>query len=142
MAQRHHHPQLAMLAVVVLTSVTLNGIGAPPGRTAVGPGAEMVTSMPPADPFVVAWGAGEADVVADGLDGDGDCAVLIPLVVVVEALGVVELLVVPGLAQPATDTASAAPTNVAVRLEAVFMTSSLSPAAAARLRGKRRPVGC
>jgi hypothetical protein len=102
----------------------------------------MVTSMPPADPFVVACGAGEADVVADELDGDGDCAVPVPLVAVVEVLGVVELLVVPGLAHPARDTASAAPTNVAVRLEAVFMTSSLSPAAAARLPGKPRPVRC
>ena len=131
-----------MLAVVVLTSVTLNGIGAPPGRTAVGPGAEMVTSMPPAEPFAVACGAGEDDVVAGELDGDAVCAVEVPLVAVVEEAGVVEPVVVPGFAHPTRDTASAAPTNVTVRAEAVFMTSSLSPAAAARLRRKRRPVGC
>ena len=125
-----------MLAVVVLSSVTLKGIGAPPGRTAVGPGAVMVTSMPPADPFVVAWGAGEADVVADELDGDADGAV----VVVVEAVGVLELVVVPEFEHPARDTARAAPTNDAVRLEALFMTSSLSPAGAARLARKPRPI--
>jgi hypothetical protein len=83
-------PSWAMGAVVVLSSVMLKGIGAPPGRRAVGPGAVMVTSMPPADPFVVAWGA-EADVGAAEPDGDGDG----PVVVVVEAVGVLGLVLVP-----------------------------------------------
>jgi hypothetical protein len=96
----------------------------------------MVTSMPPADPFVVAWGAGEADGVADELDGDGDG----PVVVVVEEVGVMELVVVPEFEHPTRDTASAAPTSVAVRLEAEFMMSSLLPAAAARLARKPRSV--
>jgi hypothetical protein len=107
-----------MSAVVVLASVTLNAIGAPPVWTVVGPCAVMVTSMPPADPCDVAWGPGEVDVVTDGLDGDADC----PAVVVAE--GVVELVVVLGCEQPASATTVAAPTNVAARLEAIFMTSS------------------
>ncbi len=55
-----------------------------------------------------------------GLDGDADC----PAVVVVEAVGVLELVVVPEFEQPTRAKSVAAPTNVAARLEAVFMTPS------------------
>jgi len=97
----------------------------------------MVTSMPPADPCDPAPGVGEAgEVPGGGLDGDADC----PAVVVAEPIGVPELVVVPELEQPTRVTTIAAPTNVAARLEAVFMTPSISPAAATRLRRKRRPV--
>lgn len=109
-------PTWERLAVVVLTSVTLNGIGGPPGRTVVGPGAVMVTSMPPADPCDPAPGVGEAGEV---LDGDADAAV-----VVVEAVGVPELVVVWECEQPTKATTAAAPTNVAVSFEAVFMLPS------------------
>jgi hypothetical protein len=58
--------------------------------------------------------------VVTGLDGDADC----PAVVVAEAVGVLELVVVPEFEQPTRTRSVAAPTNVAARLEAVFMTPS------------------
>jgi hypothetical protein len=92
-------------------------MGAPPGRTVVGPGAVMVTSMPPADPCDPAPGVGEAGEVLDG-DADG------PAVVVAELVGVPELVVVWEREQPTKATTVAAPTNVAASFEAVFMMPS------------------
>ncbi len=113
-------PTWARPAVVVLTSVTLNGMGGPPGRTVVGPGAVMVTSTPPADPCDAAPGAGEADEVPCGGLDDADC----PAVVVAELVGVPELVAVWELEQPTKATTVAAPTNVAANFEAVFMMPS------------------
>ena len=59
-------------------------------------------------------------MVADRLDGDPDC----PAVVVAEVVGVPELVVVPEFEQPTRARSVAAPTNVAARLEAAFMTPS------------------
>jgi hypothetical protein len=115
-------PTWAMPAFVVLVTVTLKGTGGPPGRTVVGPGAAMVTSMPPADPCDEGWAPGDVDEVT-GLDGDADCpAVVVPDVP--EALDVPELVVVPEFEQPTRATNVAAPINVAASLEEVFMTPS------------------
>jgi len=114
-------PTWARPAVVVLTNVTLKGMGAPPGRTVVGPCTVMVTSMPPADPCDPAPGAGEAgEVPGGGLDGDADC----PAVVVAELVGMPELVAVWEPEQPTKATTVAAPTNVAASFEAVFMMPS------------------
>jgi hypothetical protein len=80
----------------------------------------MVTSIPPADPCGPACGTGEADEVAGGPDADVDC----PEVDVGELAGVLEPVVVPEFEQLTSAATVAAPTNVARRLKAMFMTPS------------------